>query len=260
MAWFEHGTSRIYYEESPGDETVLLLGGFGDRIEGHLPLRNALTENGFRVIAADLPGSGRSQPIPRRYPTGFYEDDAEAFTALLRHLDAAPAHLLGWSTGGEIALVMATSTPAIARSVLTWGAAGVLNDPDGQVVATMNQLIDNPIPPLKDYSDYMIATYGADTARTMVQGQGTAITEILRTRSGDLSLSRADRIECPVLLIAGEYDFFAPLPHLERFAARNPNVTTLQVADAGHDIHMSRPEWFVQTVTDWLNRQRRVGS
>src|SRR5690349_16532567 len=101
MAQFEHGTSRINYEETGSGEPTLLLPGFGDRIEAHSMLRETLTKAGYRVIAADLPGSGRSQPIPRKYPATYYEDDAQSFTALLKHLDAAPAHLIGWSSGGE---------------------------------------------------------------------------------------------------------------------------------------------------------------
>ena len=65
MAWFEHGTSRIYYEEQGNGEAVLLLPGWSDSIEGHAALRKALAEAGYRIIAADLPGSGRSQPQPR---------------------------------------------------------------------------------------------------------------------------------------------------------------------------------------------------
>ena len=43
MPWFEHGTSRIYYEdEGPADgsaQAVLLLPGLTDSIELHQPLR-----------------------------------------------------------------------------------------------------------------------------------------------------------------------------------------------------------------------------
>ncbi len=91
-------------------------------------------------------------PVSRHYPATFYEDDAKSFEALLSYCNAAPAHLIGWSTGGEIALLIAARTPNIARSMLTWGAAGMLNDPDGQVRGIMNNLVDHPIPPWQQYS------------------------------------------------------------------------------------------------------------
>ncbi len=86
-------------------------------------MRDALVAAGYRVIAADLPGSGRSEPQPRTYTATFYEDDARSFAALLQQLATGPAHLMGFSDGGEISLLMAALTPGVARSVVTWGAA-----------------------------------------------------------------------------------------------------------------------------------------
>jgi valacyclovir hydrolase len=82
MAWFEHGTSRIYYEEHGTGDAVLLLPGFTASTDDMATLREQLAAD-YRVIVADLPGSGRSQPQPRTYTAPFYEDDARSFTALL---------------------------------------------------------------------------------------------------------------------------------------------------------------------------------
>ena len=68
MAWFEHNGSRIYYEEQGSGAAVLVLPGFAGSIEEFAVLREALVAAGYRVIAADLPGSGRSEPQPRAYP------------------------------------------------------------------------------------------------------------------------------------------------------------------------------------------------
>ena len=116
MAWFEHNGSRIYYEEQGTGTAVLVLPGFAGNIEEFAVLREALVGAGYRVIAADLPGSGRSEPQPRAYTATFFEDDAGSFTALLQHLATGPAHLMGFSDGGEISLLMAALTPGIARS------------------------------------------------------------------------------------------------------------------------------------------------
>ena len=108
MAWFEDGSSHIYYEDTGGaGETVLFLPGLTDSIEGHSPLREALQAAGYRVIAADLPGSGRSQPQPRIYTATYFEDDARSFAALLKHVAVEFVHLVGFSDGGEVAILMA---------------------------------------------------------------------------------------------------------------------------------------------------------
>src|SRR5947208_8562011 len=122
MFWFEHNSNRIYYEEQGSGAPVLLLPGFTQSIEEWSPFRDALATAGYRVIAADLPGSGRSEPQPRSYAGTYYEDDARSFAALLDHLGIRSAHLIGFSDGGEDVLLMAALTPNLARSVLTWGA------------------------------------------------------------------------------------------------------------------------------------------
>ena len=210
MAWFEHNSSRIYYEEQGSGTAVLVLPGFAGSIEEFSALRDALVAAGYRVIAADLPGSGRSEPQPRTYTATYFEDDARSFAALLQHLATGPSHLMGFSDGGEISLLMAVLTPGVARSVVTWGAAGVLNDPSGQLREAMSNVIDHPIPPLTQFRDYLVATYGETNARAMTQSAMDALSDIIEKSGGDLSLSKAGTITCPVLLIAGEHDMFAP--------------------------------------------------
>ena len=146
--------------------------------------------------------------------------------------------------------------PGIARSVTAWGAAGVLSDPTGQLREGMRNLIDDPPPPLQGFRDYLVATYGEFNARAMCQSLVDAITTIIEQRSGDISLSKAGNIRCPVLLISGEHDFFAPPTLAAQLAARIPGAKAMEVQDVGHDVHNARPEWFVQTVVDWLNAQR----
>lgn len=260
MSWFEHGTSRIYYEESGSGDPVLLLPGLTDRIEHHLPLREALIKAGYRVIAADLPGSGRSEPQPRTYTASYYEDDAASFAAFLKHLRAEPAHLLGYSDGGETALLIAELFSDAARSVVTWGAAGAIEDPNRELRQVFHNVVDNPIPPMKDYSQYLIATYGRENARATTQSAAAAFSAIIETRSGDISRSRPDTIRCPVLLIAGEHDPFASPPLIAELAARIKNVRVLEAKGVEHTDFYDRAEWLVQTILDWLSELEAQGA
>jgi pimeloyl-ACP methyl ester carboxylesterase len=168
MSWFEHGDSRNYYEEYGGGEPLLLLPGFSQSGDDLAALRDILAAR-YKVIVADLPGSGRSQPQPRTYTATYYEDDAASCAALLREQGMEPAHLIGFSDGGEVALLMAALTPDLVHSVVTWGAAGRLNDPEGQLRAVMQHLIDQPIPPLREYRDFLVDYYGEENARAMTQ-------------------------------------------------------------------------------------------
>jgi len=254
MAWFEHGTSRIYYEESGSGDPVLLLPGWAGNINEFPTLREALETAGYRVIAADLPGSGQSEPQPRTYPASYYEDDAQSFAALLQYLSVGPTHLLGFSDGGEVELLMAALTPDVARSLVTWGAAGMLADPGGHLRDAMYNMIDNPIEPMRGFREYLIASYGEANARAMTRNFVSAMNGIVDGRGGDISLSKADAITCPVLLIVGEHDFIITPDLVSQLASRIPGAEFLVVEGAGHDVHNTRPELFAQTLLDWLGR------
>jgi valacyclovir hydrolase len=254
VAWFEHGTSRVYYEETGRGNPVLLLPGFSDRIDGHVLLREALAKR-YRVIAADLPGSGRSGPQPRAYSTSHYEEDATAFIAFLRERGAVPAHLVGFSDGGEVALLMATLAPDVARSALAWGASGFVSDPDGRIREAFRGVIDHAAPPaMQGYRDYLIATYGEDDARAMTQNFAGAIDAIVAA-GGDISRSRANAIRCPVMLIVGERDFYLSRTLVDALAGQIERAEVIEAEGAGHGVHAERPEWFVETVVEWISKQ-----
>lgn len=253
MSWFEHGKAQIYYEESGEGIPALMLPGFAGSIDELTPLRESLAQAGYRVIAADLPGSGRSLPQPRQYLPTFYTDDASSFAALLRHLSAAPAHLIGFSDGGEVALLMAALDSGMARSVVTWGAAGQLQDPAGQLRSVMFNLIDDPIPPMQEFRNYLVTTYGESNARSTIRSQTEALGAIINS-GGDISLSRADRIAHPVLLISGEHDMFAPPALVDQLAARIHGAERVDVTGAGHDVHRSHGDWLAHAVLEWLKK------
>src|SRR5690242_17759745 len=127
MAWFEGDGVRIRYEEHGSGDPVLLLPGLGVPLEELASVIDGLSRD-FRVVAADLPGSGKSEPIPRDYSPDYYEDDARTFAQFVTEVIGEPTHLVGFSDGGEVALLIAIHKPQIARSVATWGAAGSLPD------------------------------------------------------------------------------------------------------------------------------------
>ena len=257
MAIFGGGETRIYYEESGTGDPVLLLPGWGGTIDELQPLRRALEAN-WRVIAADLPGSGKSGPQPRTYKRTYYEDDAYVFLAMLDGLAASPAHLVGFSDGGEYALLMAALRPDAVRSVATWGAAGTLGrDPD--VVAPFANLIDDPIPPLVDFANYMKATYGEENARVMARSAGQSFLEIIEA-GGDISRSRAAAIGCAALLITGERDFLATPSLVAEMAKAIPDGRYLQAPAAGHSVHEEQPQWLIATIAEWLGEQGASGS
>src|SRR5215470_19169417 len=153
MAWHGPPGRQLYYEDSGRGDAVVLMPGWGGSIADLGQLRRDLAD-GFRVVAVDLPGSGRSQPQPRHYTSGYYHEDAAVLLGLLDALGIGAAHLAGFSDGGEEALLMAALRPGCALSVFTWGASG-------QIAASHEELdeltaaISNPSDALAPLAAYL---------------------------------------------------------------------------------------------------------
>ncbi len=95
-------------------DPVLLVhsGGFTSRQWRKLAERLAPTH---RVLAPDLIGYGASGPWPVGEPFHFRQD-VEALAALLAR-EGAPAHVVGHSYGGFLALQLALAHPASVGSL-----------------------------------------------------------------------------------------------------------------------------------------------
>lgn len=250
MAWQTVRHHRIYYESHGLGDAVLLLPGWAGNIIEFDRLRHELSA-GFRVIAADLPGSGRSQPQPRGYTATFYAEDADTFRTLLDDLDVPAAHLVGFSDGGEVALLMAALEPRRALSVVTWGAAGQVSAPAGGLLDGIENAVDDPIEPLRDLAAYLVDAYGVENARAMAKSWGRALRAIIDS-GGDISLSRAADIRCASLLLTGTDDPVCPPGLVAAMAEAIPRGTFREVPGAAHDVHRSHGPWLASTIAEWI--------
>jgi pimeloyl-ACP methyl ester carboxylesterase len=250
VAWFERNGFRIRYQAFGNGEPVLLLPGLAGRIEELASVIDGVSPE-FRVVAADLPGSGDSEPLPRDYTPDYYEDDAATFAAFVRDVIGGPAHLLGFSDGGEVALLMAIQDPSIARSVAAWGTAGSIPAEAAGMVAAMGEIVDHPVAGMEAFRTYFVNAYGEDEARRMTHSWSAATAAII-ARGGSLSRDRAGEIACPVLLIAGEHDELATPDLVDDLAARIPDARAVVAVGAGHGISWEQPDWLNRTLLAFL--------
>jgi pimeloyl-ACP methyl ester carboxylesterase len=73
----------------------------------------------WRVVQVDLQGHGRTADIDR--PLSFAQH-AKDVIALMRHLGIERAHMLGWSYGGLIAMLIAIEHPELVDRIATYGS------------------------------------------------------------------------------------------------------------------------------------------
>jgi valacyclovir hydrolase len=249
MPWHGPDGQQVYYEDTGRGDAVVLMPGWSGNIIEFSRLRAGLSA-GFRVLAIDLPGSGRSQPQPRHYTASYYHDDARALLGLLDALGIGSAHLAGFSDGGEEALLLAEMRPRLPLSVFTWGAAGRI-EATGAELDAIAAVIDAPSGELTALAAYLAQAYGPDNARIMTRTWAAAMRDLIAA-GGDISTAAAARIGCPVLLTTGTYDPHCPPDLVRELAGRIPRGEFREAPGAGHAVHQSHHDWLARQLGDWL--------
>lgn len=116
-----------YQDAGPKDGPAILLlhgspGNGADFNRTDNALIPSLADEGYRVIAPDMPGFGYSAPYIPDYSNRAH---ARYMLDLLDQLDIDEAHILGWSMGGGTAIQLYDLAPDRVRSITMLAAIGV---------------------------------------------------------------------------------------------------------------------------------------
>jgi non-heme chloroperoxidase len=134
--------TRIYYKDWGEDQPVVFSHGWPLNADAWQSQMVFLAENGYRAIAHDRRGHGRSSQ-----PSGSNEMDtyADDLAALLETLDLRDAVLVGHSTGGgEVARYVGRHcTSRVAKAVLVSAVPPLMlkteANPDGQPIEVFDE-------------------------------------------------------------------------------------------------------------------------
>lgn len=106
---------RLWVEERGSGVPVVMLHGHSLDLRVFEGVSADLESAGFRVVAYDQRGHGRSSSPPQNYRWG---DHAGDLKAVVEKLGLAPAHAVGLSKGGGIVLEAAVRFPSLFRSLV----------------------------------------------------------------------------------------------------------------------------------------------
>jgi valacyclovir hydrolase len=240
----------LHYEEAGAGEPLLLLhGGLGTALL-HWWREIPFFAQHYRVIAPDMRGYGRSSP-PREFPPDFYHRDAEDMAALLDALAVHPAHVLGWSDGGIVALVLAVKHPRLVRTLTVAGGESFLLPEEREA---WQRIIDT-------------STWSDSALRRFVEAQGPlnwpAILErmlagyigVLERNGGEIIRARLGEIRCPTLIVHGEDDPTVPVSHAHVLHESIAGSRLHVYPNTGHLPHREHEEDFRRRVLDFLREQ-----
>lgn len=248
-----------YLDPAPQhSETVLLLHGLGSTAASWQAQLTALAEAGFRPIAVDLPGFGKT---PHRGPWS-PQRAAAAALALLESLDALPAHVVGISMGGTVALAAALEFPKKVRSLTLVNTFAALR-PEGLrewayfalrmvVVHTVGLEVQG-----RTVVKHIFPKAGQEAMREALlaeirQADPRAYRAAMRALARFNVVSRLGEIHCPTLVVTGEEDATIP-PTVQAELARGiPGARHVVISGAGHAVIADSPEAFNRALLEFL--------
>ena len=252
--------SKLHVEERGEGDPLLLIAGLGQGLWVWRYVARPLAER-WRTIAYDARGTGRSPRIDGSCSMhGFAEDAAEI-------LADRPAHVVGLSMGGYVALTLALEHPELVRSLVLagTGAGGPNRVPrPPEVRDGFDAALALP------YDEFVRATLHYAFAPGWTERNPQRMEEIVAARlerpaGFDTIAAHADacyryyaegveveRIRAPALVVHGDADRIVPVENGRALAARLPNAEYVELPGAGHNLPLEDPETFSRLVSGFL--------
>jgi pimeloyl-ACP methyl ester carboxylesterase len=250
----------LYVEERGSGPPILLIHGLAADADVWGGSLDELAQD-HRVLAYDRRGYTRSGQVA----LSDFRRDGEDAAALLRALDAAPATVVGWSSGGIVALDLAVHHPdLVAGLVLLEPTLHAKKRPGARHLAAF--LKASLLRRVKDDRDATEAflrwafrhrTGGTwydrlpTPTRDALLANGSAAMSELDIGTGEhLKDDQIAAIACPAVVLVGELSDPMFRRVSERTARLLPRGRIERVPGAGHVIHLERPAEFVRAVRE----------
>jgi pimeloyl-ACP methyl ester carboxylesterase len=182
-----------YEWEHDGEAVVLLHGGLSKTSAWDYLMVPPL-EDQFHVFAYDRAGHGFTGD---QAGSLHFEFQCQEAIAYLEDVVKEPAHLIGYSDGGIIALMVAIKRPELVKSIVALGA-------NYHYSAPLKDFLEARVSE-EDQAEYNLIS--PDAPHTLLE-KTIRMNEIWKTEP-DISLSEIASIQCPVLVMAGDDDVIA---------------------------------------------------
>jgi pimeloyl-ACP methyl ester carboxylesterase len=249
--------ARIFYIDTGGSGTpVILLHAATGSVRVWDYQIPAFTAAGYRVIAFDRRGWGRTEINPAESQPGTAADD---LASLLDQLHLDRVHVVGTAAGGFVALDFALSFPRRVRSLVVANSIGAVQDTDylelGRRIRPPE--FDKLPPEFRELGPSYRAANPAGTERwvalqKMSRPPGPAL--LAQPLRNHITFAMLETIQMPTLLLTGGADLYAPPPILPMFEARIKSSETLVIPEAGHSAYWEQPEVFNHAVLKFLGK------
>lgn len=244
----------LHAERDGSGPPLVLVHGFTQTGRCWGPIADDLATD-HTVIRVDAPGHGRSADVIAGLRGG----------GRMIADQGGEATYLGYSMGGRYLIHLALANPELVRGLVLVGATAGIEDPAERAARaeadrrTAERIREQGLRTFLQgwVAQPMFAGIPADRQYLLERMENTVDgleSSLVQSGTGaqDPSWDKLDRLDMPVLVVAGELDdkYVALGRRLQE--SIGPNATFATVSDAGHAGHLERPEAFLAVLRPWL--------
>jgi pimeloyl-ACP methyl ester carboxylesterase len=261
----------IAYDDTGGTGPLVVCApGLGDLRGEYRLLAPRVAAAGYRVVTMDLRGHGESSVGWRDYSQAAIGSD---FVALIRHLDAGPARVIGTSYAAGAAVCAAAEAPELVAGIALISPFVREHGTAGQqrrARLLYSLLFARPwgVAVWKGYFPRFFPTRKPDDFADYVRGLAANLREPGRLRAARAMITSASadseaalgQVRAPALVVLGarDSDFSDPRQEAEEIVRRLGGTTARAalIAGAGHYPHVELPEETAPVLAEFLAQTR----
>lgn len=229
------------FEWSNNGEPVLLLHGGLSNTDSFADVMVTPLQDSFHLFAYDRAGHGRSADQPGSFHFNFQRDEAIAF---ISDVIKEPVHLVGYSDGANIALMIAIARPELVKSIVS-------------IAANFNAdgIIELPVFDPAGISDEERAEYALmspDAPETLAI-KNAKMHEIWKVEP-NIDIAEIAQISVPTLVMAGDDDVVKHSHSIELYEALSLGQLAI-VPGTSHGLVKEKPEFVTALIKSFLGDQ-----
>lgn len=230
-----------YIDYGEGDNTLVLLHGWGQNIEMMKPIGDRLKNNN-RIIIVDLPGFGNS-PEPSTIWTIY--DYAECIKELLDSLKVSTPIMIGHSFGGKISLVYASKYKV--NKLILFGSPF---KKEVTKTSTKAKILKNlkKVPVLNKLEGFAKKHIGSRDYREA--------SELMRKiLVGHVNLDIEEdvkKIQCPTLIVWGTMDQEVPIERAYELEKLIPDSGVVEYQGCTHYAYLERLQQTINVIKSFI--------
>jgi pimeloyl-ACP methyl ester carboxylesterase len=241
--YIDAGRVHTYYEvNGSGDPLVLLHGGMcaAETFDGQTP---ALAEQ-FRVYLPERRAHGRTADV--RGPIT-YEIMAQDTIAFIEAVGIERAHIVGWSDGALVGLLVALWRPELVGKLVLMAQSVNWEGVRPELAQFVGHMTKEMVPPHLKQAYDALSPDGPEHLDAVLD-------KMLQLWNTDpaFPLSDLERVAAPALVLAADDDITLSIEHAAAMQRALPDSQLAVVPGASHAMPMEKPELVNRLILDFL--------